>query len=76
VNFSGFDPVVNASGDLGFSVPNSGGTASVTGSYSRSDGGASSTAKAFTNETAGQIASQCTTGLASLTIASGNSLLG
>jgi hypothetical protein len=76
ITFSGFDAATNGAGDAGFSLPNSGGSASGTGSYLDSDGGASSTAQAFTNKTAAQIAAQCTTGISSLTIASGTSHLG
>lgn len=72
VNFSGFDAATNGAGDEGFSLPNSGGTASATGSYIGSDNGATSTAQAFTNKTAAQIGAMCNTGIASLTIASGS----
>ena len=78
VKFSGLMPATSASGDAGFSLPNSpGGTASVTGSYPGTDHGATSTAAVFTNMTATQIATLCSsaTGVASLTISSGSATL-
>ncbi len=77
ITFSGYDIVTNGAGDEGFSLPQaSGGTASATGSYVGSDAGASSTAQAFLNETGGQIATQCNTGISKLTISSGSAHFG
>jgi hypothetical protein len=77
VKFSGLMPATSASGDEGFTLPNTGGTASVTGSYPGADMGKTSTATVFTNMTATQIATACqsATGVASLTIASGTAAL-
>jgi hypothetical protein len=78
-DFSGFDPVTNGAGDSGFSLPNSpGGSVSVTGSYAGADGGATSTAQVFSNETAAQIATACSSakGLTSLKLTTGSTFLG
>lgn len=76
VKFSGLmqatEPV---SGDAGFTLPNTGGTASVTGSYPGTDHGKTSTATVYTNKTASQIATACATGVASLTIDAGSATL-
>ncbi len=75
---SGLSPATNGAGDAGFQLPNTGGTSSGTGSYLGSDGGASGTAQAFTNETSAQIAATCTgaTGLKSLKITTGTAHFG
>jgi hypothetical protein len=77
VKFSGLMPATSASGDAGFTLPNTGGTSSVTGSYPGTDHGKSSTATVYTNMTAAQITTVCesTAGVASLTIASGSAML-
>lgn len=77
VKFSGLMTATSTSGDAGFTLPNTGGTASVTGSYPGTDHGKTSTATVYTNMTAAQIATLCTsaTGVASLTIASGSATL-
>lgn len=78
VKFSGLmsatEPV---SGDAGFTLPNTGGTASVTGSYPGADHGKTSTATVYTNMTATQIGALCSsaTGVASLKIDAGSATL-
>lgn len=76
VHFSGYKIGTNSAGDEGFILPQPGGTASVKGSYPGTNGGATTHAKAYTNETATQLAASCgsPTGLASVTIASGQSV--
>jgi len=71
VSFSGFDILVNGSSDPGFDLSkDSGGTASATGSFLGSDGGASSEANIFAKKTTTQITTSCgtATGLASLAL--------
>lgn len=78
VNFSGLMPATEAgSMDAGFKLPDTGGTASVTGSYPGADHGKTSTATVFTTMTAGQIVTVCqsTAGLASLKIDAGKATL-
>jgi hypothetical protein len=77
VKFSGLMPATSSAGDEGFTLPNSGGTASVTGSYPGADKGKTSTATVFSNMNATQLAAACssTAGVASLTIASGTASL-
>jgi hypothetical protein len=78
VKFSGLmvatEPV---SGDAGFTLPNTGGTASVTGSYPGTDHGATSTATVYINMTAAQIFTACgtTAGVAKLTLDAGSATL-
>jgi hypothetical protein len=73
VRFSGLMPATSASGDEGFTLPNTGGTASVTGSYPGPDKAKTSTATVYTNMTAKQIATARASAAAvtSLAIASG-----
>jgi hypothetical protein len=63
--------------DAGFTLPNTGGTASVVGSYPGADKGKTSTATVYTNMTAAQIATACSSaaGVASLTIDAGSATL-
>jgi hypothetical protein len=64
---------MNSAGDEGFTLPASGGTAKVTGSFAGSDLGATSTAQTFSNQTGKQLLTACgsSAGLASLQVASG-----
>jgi hypothetical protein len=59
--------------DAGFTLPNTGGTASVTGSYPGTDHGATSSSTVYTNMTGTAIGAACAsaTGLASLTLDAG-----
>jgi hypothetical protein len=69
-SFSGYSVATNGAGDEGFSLPDSGGTGSTTGSYAQASG---VTATAYSNETASALASACSSsgGLKSLKITSG-----
>ncbi|MFZ0170921.1 MAG: hypothetical protein WAL04_04475 [Acidimicrobiales bacterium] len=68
VTFSGHRIVTNSAGDVGFVFPNSGGTASVTGSFAGSDHGAGSSASSYTDMTEKGVLSTCrSSGLPSLT---------
>ena len=58
-SFSGFSFVHNKAGDAGFTVPNAGGTATVTGSFAGTDHGARSTATVYMNMTALQFRAAC-----------------
>lgn len=71
--FSGFTSANNAAGDAGYTEPNVGGTASVTGSYPGTNGGATSTGSLYTNQTSAQILTTCgsTGGVASLAVTTG-----
>ena len=77
VSYSGYKVAANASGDYGFTLPNPGGSATVTGSFSGS-GGATSTASTYSDSTAAQIATACASsaGLASLTLTTGSFTIG
>lgn len=63
VAFSGYNVVSNSKGDEGFQLPGNGsggsGTASATGSFTGTDGGASSSAVVYSTSTAGQLLSEC-----------------
>lgn len=76
VSFSGYSVVSNASGDEGFALPENGGSATVSGSFSGS--GSTASATAYSSSTAAQIATACgsTTGLTKLTVSSGNVSIG
>jgi len=68
--------IVNSpgTGDAGFQLPGSGGTAGVSGSFAGSDDGATSHGAIYTDLPAAQVLSSCAApgGLASLTLASGS----
>ena len=72
-SFSGLAFVYNKVGDEGFTVPNVGGTAKVTGSFAGTDHGKRSTATLYTNMTPAQFRSAClsSTGLSRQAIVSG-----
>ena len=59
VTFSGHAIESNRAGDVGFVFPNSGGTASVTGSFAGSDHGALSSAAAYTDMTEQGVRNTC-----------------
>jgi hypothetical protein len=65
--------VYNKAGDVGFTVPNTGGSATVTGSFAGTDHGKHSTATVFTNMTPIQFRDDCLspTGLSRQAIVSG-----
>jgi len=72
-SYSGYDAATNGAGDEGFTLPNSGGTGSTTGSYAEGSG---STASAYSNETESQITAACGAGgLKKLKITSGATTL-
>jgi len=58
-SFSGFTFVDNTTGDVGFTVPNTNGTARTTGSFTGGDHGARSTATIYINMTALQFRDAC-----------------
>jgi hypothetical protein len=58
-SFSGLEFVDNKAGDVGFTVPNPGGTAHVTGSFAGTDHGRRSTATVYTNMTPLQFRDAC-----------------
>jgi hypothetical protein len=71
-SYSGYDIATNGAGDEGFSLPNSGGTGTTTGSYASS----SSTAQAFSNQNATQLGAECGgKGIAKLTLKTGSTTL-
>lgn len=71
--FSGLTFVYSKTGDVGFTVPNSGGTARVSGSFAGRDHGKRSTATVYTNMTPTQFRDACisSAGLARQSIVSG-----
>lgn len=71
--FSGFSFVYSKSGDVGFTVPNTGGTAKVTGSFPGKDHGKRSSATVYTNMTPTQFRDAClsSAGLSRQSITSG-----
>jgi hypothetical protein len=72
-SYSGYTVSANGAGDEGFVLPNTGGTGSTSGSYAQASG---STAAAYSNLTASQLAADCAgAGIKKLTIKSGSSLL-
>ncbi len=75
VSFSSDAIASNQKGDEGFTLPGKGGKASVAGSYAGPDHGATSSAAAYSNDTAGQLASACGTGLSQLKLVSGSATL-
>jgi len=58
-SFSGFSFVTNGVGDIGFTLPNAGGKARVTGSFAGKDHGARSHATVYLNMTAHQFVAGC-----------------
>lgn len=79
LTFGGFLPATQpVTNDVGFALPNPAGAPTTgSGSYLGTDGGASSTATVYSNQTAGAVGAKCsTTGLSSLTLASGTVHLG
>ena len=76
--FSGYVFVHNAAGDIGFTVPNPGAVARVSGSFAGKDHGRSSTATTFVSMTAAQLASACLSpaGLSKQSIVSGYATFG
>ena len=77
IMLSGYDISANASKDEGFTLPNVGGHAEVTGSFTGADHGGASKASIFSNETVNAILAQCqsTVGLEILSITSGRFVL-
>ncbi len=71
--FSGFSFVRNSAGEEGFSMPNTGGTSSVRGSFAGVDHGRRSVVTLFTNLTIAKFAAACESvkGLASYQVVSG-----
>lgn len=74
LTFSGYSPVMNSSGQEGFTLPAAGGTAKVSGSFAGSDLGGGSTSQIFSNQTGTQLLTACgsSAGLASLQVTSGS----
>jgi hypothetical protein len=72
LDFSGYSITSTPAGNGGFSFPDPGGTAKVTGSFAGSDAGASSTAALYFDPSVAQIQSVCrSSGLSSLPVTSG-----
>jgi hypothetical protein len=74
VMFSGYTVDTNGpGGGGGFTLPDTGGTAKVTGSFAGSDKGAGSTAATYSSMTTNQLLAACgsSTGLASIPVTSG-----
>ena len=73
VKFSSYAVTEVSGGKGAFDLPGTKGTASVTGSFAGSDGGAGSTSVAVSNETATQLLAGCgsSAGLVSIPVASG-----
>ena len=78
VRFSGFQATADQAGDAGFALPGTGHRVTVKGSFAGTDKGASSMASVFSDESSIQAVTTCgqATGLASLTVASGQVSLG
>lgn len=77
VSFTGFD-VTSQNGNYGFTLPGTGHTASLTGSFAGTDGGATSIASIFSDQGSSQILAACgsSSGLSAVTITSGTVTLG
>jgi hypothetical protein len=72
ITFSEYNLSSSPSGAGGFTFPNPGGTAEVTGSFAGSDGGARSTAAVFFDRTVTQLLAACRSrGLAAIPVTSG-----
>ena len=71
--YSGFDFVIATNGDVGVVIPNSGGTAHITGSFAGTNHGATSKVVSYINLTATEIRAACLSprGLSSVRITSG-----
>lgn len=74
VSFSGYKVAANASGEYGFTLPDTGGSATVTGSFA----GPTASAATYSNSTAAQIAAACgsSAGLTTLSLSSGSFSIG
>ncbi|HLN41111.1 MAG TPA: hypothetical protein VK215_01570 [Acidimicrobiales bacterium] len=74
VTFTGYGGASGPSGGEGFTLPKSGATAKVTGSFAGSDHGAGSTATAFSGQTTTQLLTACesSAGLTSIAVTSGS----
>jgi len=74
VSYSGYKIGLSPSGGGGFTLPNSGGTAKVVGSFAGSDHGSGSTAALYSTESATELLTACGSdaGLASLPVTSGS----
>jgi len=73
LTFSGYGGTTGTAGGEGFKLPNTGGGAKVTGSFSGSDHGAGSTAVTLSDQTATQLLAACgsSAGLTSIQVTSG-----
>jgi hypothetical protein len=71
--YSGFAFVFAPSGDVGVDIPETGGTAHITGSFAGTNHGATSTVVSYINLTATEVRAECLSpkGLSSVTITSG-----
>ncbi len=78
VSYSGLSVVMNKAGDAGYTVPGTGGTVKVVGSFAGNDLGARTTATVYSSETAAQVLSTCSSpsGLASIPFVSGSTFTG
>ena len=74
LTFSGYGGASGPSGGEGFTLPKSGATAMVTGSFAGADHGAGSTATAFSGQTTTQLLTACesSAGLTSIAVTSGS----
>ncbi|MGD0379876.1 MAG: hypothetical protein ABSC30_07815 [Acidimicrobiales bacterium] len=77
LTFSGYGGASGVSGDEGFTLPDAGGTAKVTGSFAGTDHGSGSSAATFSGQTATQLLASCgsSTGLTSIQVTSGTLVL-
>ena len=71
---SGYSIGVSPTGGGGFTLPNKGGTTTVTGSFAGTDHGASSSSAIYSDESAGQLIAACGSsgGLTSIAVSSGH----
>jgi hypothetical protein len=76
--FSGYAIVTDASSHIGFGLPNSGGTASIAGSFAGADNGAASKATTYSGQTQTTLLAACATaaGVPSLAILNGSVTFG
>jgi hypothetical protein len=74
LTFSGYAGSTGSGGDLGFTLPKSGDTAKVIGSFSGADHGAGSTSTAFSDQSGTQLLNACgsSAGLPSVAVTSGH----
>jgi len=77
LTFSGYAGTSSSAGDVGFALPDKGGNAKVTGSFSGADHGSGSTATALSDQTGTQLLAACgsTAGLTSIQVSSGTMTL-